>query len=329
MFYKWFWKGRRRYRFFHIENVTVAEQPIEKVWEKMTDKWLKSFIQSAELGSFTKAAEENYITATALIQQINLLEKELGFSLFARTNNGVRLTAAGENFFKAAREILSTYEHAVAQGRSVDGENRRILKVAYEPEQFPGKWIVKIAEFGRDNRCVQPMMVPVALVDQITAVKNGDVDLCMLAEPKKEYLKGCGYRNLYEETLGFCMSRDHMLAGKEMITRHDLRQETVLCGSYDYMKKSFMSVLKDCCGRLENIEGEYNMSVRMQTFASDRLFAIHYMWADQYESLLKVLPSDLSIGNVGAVYNPDKRESVMQFIEYLRNAGCFSISYLR
>ncbi len=292
----------------------------------MTDKWLKSFIQSAELGSFTKAAEENYITATALIQQINLLEKELGFCLFVRTNNGVRLTAAGEIFFKAAREILSTYENAVAQGRAVEDENRRILKVAYEPEQFPGKWLVKIAEFGRDNRNIQPMMVPVALVNQITAVKNGDVDLCIIAEPRKEYLKGCAYINLFEEVLGFCMSHEHILARKEKIIRQDLCQETILCGSYDYMKKTFTSVLKDCCNHLENIEGEYNMSIRMQTFASDRLFAVHYLWADQYEPLLKVLPSDLSIGNVGAVYNPDRQENVMQFIEYLRKAGCFSVS---
>ena len=54
-----------------------------------------SFIRVAEAGSFNKAAEDLYITSTALIKQINLLENDLGVHLFERTHRGLTLTKAG------------------------------------------------------------------------------------------------------------------------------------------------------------------------------------------------------------------------------------------
>lgn len=64
----------------------------------MFDGRFETFIKVAECGSFTKAAEDLYITPTAVMKQINALEKQLGAILFDRTNHGLRLTKAGESF---------------------------------------------------------------------------------------------------------------------------------------------------------------------------------------------------------------------------------------
>ena len=58
----------------------------------MLNPQLNTFIQVAENGSFSKAAEKLYITPSAVIQQINNLEKELQVSLFIRTRHGTQLT---------------------------------------------------------------------------------------------------------------------------------------------------------------------------------------------------------------------------------------------
>lgn len=50
---------------------------------------------AADAGSFSKAAEEAYITPTAVIKQINLLEESLGVKLFDCTHRGLTLTKAG------------------------------------------------------------------------------------------------------------------------------------------------------------------------------------------------------------------------------------------
>ena len=55
----------------------------------MYNHQLKTFIRVADAGSFNKAAEESYITPTAIIKQINLLEGSLGVKLFERTRRGL------------------------------------------------------------------------------------------------------------------------------------------------------------------------------------------------------------------------------------------------
>ncbi len=52
------------------------------------DPHLDLFLQVAELGSFSKAAEARYITPSAVIKQINLLEDELVFVFLKEHTEG-------------------------------------------------------------------------------------------------------------------------------------------------------------------------------------------------------------------------------------------------
>lgn len=54
----------------------------------MYNSQLTTFVQVADSGSFNKAAEALYISSTAVIKQINALEKHLDLTLFSRTNHG-------------------------------------------------------------------------------------------------------------------------------------------------------------------------------------------------------------------------------------------------
>lgn len=64
----------------------------------MYNPQLETFLRVADAGSFNKAAEESYITSTAVIKQINLLEESLELKLFERTHRGLHLTNAGKSF---------------------------------------------------------------------------------------------------------------------------------------------------------------------------------------------------------------------------------------
>lgn len=52
----------------------------------MYNPQIDTFICVADAGSFNKAAEEPYITPTAAIKQINLLEESVGIKLFEQTH---------------------------------------------------------------------------------------------------------------------------------------------------------------------------------------------------------------------------------------------------
>ena len=73
----------------------------------MYNHQLETFIRVADAGSFNKAAEESYITPTAIIKQINLLEDSLGVKLFKRTRRGLTLTKAQKELqFEEYKEYM-------------------------------------------------------------------------------------------------------------------------------------------------------------------------------------------------------------------------------
>lgn len=79
----------------------------------MYDKHLDSLIAVADQGSFSKAAQQLYISSNALIKQINLLEDKLGIVLFERTNHGVILTEAGRSIYHDAKKIIRLSNQAI------------------------------------------------------------------------------------------------------------------------------------------------------------------------------------------------------------------------
>ncbi|MCG4808278.1 LysR family transcriptional regulator, partial [Collinsella aerofaciens] len=69
----------------------------------MFNPLLSAFVCAADCGSFTKAAEALFLSPTAVMKQINTLEKHLNLKLLVRTSHGIRLTPAGEVIYKDAR----------------------------------------------------------------------------------------------------------------------------------------------------------------------------------------------------------------------------------
>lgn len=73
---------------------------------------LRYFVQIAETGNFSRAADVLRIAQPSLSQQIRNLEEELGVDLFARHARGATLTEFGQQFYDHARRILGGVERA-------------------------------------------------------------------------------------------------------------------------------------------------------------------------------------------------------------------------
>jgi DNA-binding transcriptional LysR family regulator len=80
---------------------------------------LRRFVAVAEARSFTRAAEQLWISQPGLSQQVRSLERELGVELLERHPRGVSLTPAGELFLERARVALTAAEAAAATGREL------------------------------------------------------------------------------------------------------------------------------------------------------------------------------------------------------------------
>lgn len=67
---------------------------------------LRSFRAAARHLSFTRAAQDLYLTQPAISRGIRTLEEQLGTALFTRVNRALRLTQAGEDLYRAVDEGL-------------------------------------------------------------------------------------------------------------------------------------------------------------------------------------------------------------------------------
>ena len=95
----------------------------------MYNHQLDTFLKVAELGSFGKAAEALYISAPAVIQQINLLEGECGVRLFERSNHGVKLTPAGSSVLEDAKTIIRLAREATLKARQIEQSGRTTVRI--------------------------------------------------------------------------------------------------------------------------------------------------------------------------------------------------------
>ena len=72
----------------------------------MTLAQLRYVITVAQLGTLSSAAKRLYISQPSLTSAIKELEKELGITIFIRTNKGVVLSRQGEEFLGYARQVI-------------------------------------------------------------------------------------------------------------------------------------------------------------------------------------------------------------------------------
>ena len=94
-------------------------------------KQLKYFQSVVRLNSFSEAAEENFISQSAISQQVQALERELGFKLLERKNRGFALTPAGAYFYQKSLILTADYEQMCGEAAKIAKGNQASLKIGY------------------------------------------------------------------------------------------------------------------------------------------------------------------------------------------------------
>ncbi len=108
-------------------------------------KTLRVFEACARNGSFAAAAEELFVTASAISHQIKTLEEYLGVSLFSRLRRKVELTPSGEQYLISVRHALDELE--MATQRLTASHETNIVRISVAPN-FLTRWMMpRMAHF--------------------------------------------------------------------------------------------------------------------------------------------------------------------------------------
>ncbi|WP_368678857.1 LysR family transcriptional regulator [Acinetobacter lactucae] len=194
--------------------------------EMLTLKQFQYFIKIVEEGSFTAASEKLFIAQSALSRQIKLLEEEIDFQLFDRTDKKVKLTAAGEVFYKKIKDNMHYLNEIIGVSKNIaEGKNRQI-KIAHSSSIVMDDKKVQILKEISLTQEINFEINTLSSENQILALLNGEIDIGLIRPPVRHTLDDVNVIKLYEEPLMVAVHIDHAkFANKEKVEVKDLKEE--------------------------------------------------------------------------------------------------------
>ena len=98
-----------------------------------TSRQLRAFVLTAQHESFSRAAEEMFVTQSGMSILVRELESQVGFRLFERTTRKVKLTDFGSRFLPVASRCLVDLEAAASKIRNSASIAMSTLMLAMGP----------------------------------------------------------------------------------------------------------------------------------------------------------------------------------------------------
>ncbi|MDU9389658.1 LysR family transcriptional regulator [Pseudomonas sp. zfem002] len=195
----------------------------------ITTRQLRYFVEIAESGSFSAAAERLYIAQSALSRQVRELEQQLDTALFERTARQPRLTAAGAAFLSRARNLLQDLEKASDLARAVGQGLRGGLRLSHSSTvPLTGALLQRVSGYLRDNTGVSMEIAQLSSEGQLEELAESRLDIGLLRLPVLRQHEGLCVEPLLEEPLLLAVAESHPLAEKTSVCLAELRDEAFI-----------------------------------------------------------------------------------------------------
>ena len=297
----------------------------------MLNSNLKAFVRVAECGSFTKAAESLYLSPTAVMKQINALEKHLDLILLERSPAGVRLTAAGEVIYQDAKFLLDYSRRSIANARQKMETDSRTFCVGTSmlnpARPFMELWYQVSREFPNYKLHLVPYEDNHEGILAEIAQLGEKFDFLIGVCDSRRWLDQCNMFPLGRYPKMCAVSREHRLAGKECLELSDLYGETLMMvaegdsGTNDFIRNDLRR--NHPAIRLEDTPHFYDISVFNRCAETENVLLTLERWKDVHPALVTI-PVQWSYSiPYGLLYALHPREDVKRFVETVKDLGTF------
>lgn len=284
---------------------------------------LDTFLAAADCGSFTKAAERLYISPTAVMKQINALEKHLDIKLMERTPSGIRLTAAGAVIYKdakfmidysqkslaSARAALHTEDTTFCIGTSLLNPARPFMDLWYRVNASFPDYKLHLVSFQDNHEGI------LSEIEQLGEKFDFLIGVC----DSKAWLSRCRFLALGKYKKMIAVSDKHRLAGKACIDIEDLYGETLMMvergdsGVNDFLRNDLERHHPQI--QIEDTPRFYDLSVFNRCAETGNVLLTIECWQDVHPGLVTIPVNwDYSIP-YGLLYSLDAPDDVLRFAE--------------
>ncbi len=255
-----------------------------------------------EQGSFAKAAQILHLTPSAISHSISSMEEEIGFPLFIRSKNGVRLSSAGEEINPYIQKIVASEDalkQAVAQMKGLGTGKVNIGCI----NSVCLAWIPDIIRsFGEEHPQITVEIYQGSYNDVVDWVRNGTIDLGIVSEAASD---GLPFTELMEDDLVAVVPRGYMPESTKSITPEDLKDQPFV-------------IQQDSCDiDIIRYLDEYNLQIRANCHILDDQSAIAMVEA---QTGLLLMP------RLGLINPPRDVEIYPLYPRHYRKLGIITLS---
>jgi DNA-binding transcriptional LysR family regulator len=177
---------------------------------------------AAEL-HFGRAAEKLHIAQPPLSKQIQQLEAELGFELFARTKRSVALTPAGQAFLVEVDQIFQKLDRAIDIGKQTSRGELGQISIGFVGSATYNILPIMLQRFRDRYPHIQIELHELTTDRQLIWLREGRIDLGLIRPPMID--PNFASQIIFQESLVVALPIDHHLAKLDLIELSALATE--------------------------------------------------------------------------------------------------------
>ncbi|MCM1115074.1 MAG: LysR family transcriptional regulator [Clostridium sp.] len=291
----------------------------------MYNPQLETFIKVADAGSFNKAAEEMFITPTAVIKQINLLESSLDVKLFERTHRGLTLTNAGRSIYNDAKYIIQYSAESVQRAKKAAQSSLDVIRIGTSP-MTPTQILLDLwPEIHKHCPDIKFQLIPFenTIENAREILKNLGQNIDVVAgifDETMSNLRQCKGFELFKVPICCAVSVNHPLATKDRLSIKDLYGENLMLMHRGWSK--YVDILRDDLWtnhqdiKIIDIDF-YSMDVFNQCQNSNDVLMVVDSWSSVHP-LLKIIPVEweytIPYGLLHAIHPSDKVNKLLDAV---------------
>ncbi len=193
----------------------------------MTLQQLQQVIMIADVGSMNEAAKRLFVSQPNLSSVVKELEKEIGITVFLRSNRGIQITPEGEQFIGYARQVVEQY--SLLEDKYVGKTSKKIFSVSTQHYSFAVKAFVEtVKEVGMDKYefAIHETQTH-TVIDNVRNMKS-ELGILYLSDFNEAVLRKIFHENNLKFTELFVCDtyvylwKGHPLAGQSVISMEEL-----------------------------------------------------------------------------------------------------------
>lgn len=189
---------------------------------------IEYFQAVTECGNFYLATEECHVSQSAVSQQINKLESELGIKLLDRHNRTFSLTPAGEHFYRKSLVITGDLKQLIRETKWIDNNYYYYaLKIGYYKGYHGNELSEAVALFSEKYPTVDVQITVGSHEELYHAMENVSIDLA-LSDQRRAFSDAYNNEILAESRIYIELSSKSPLSKLQSIDVKDLKNSSCI-----------------------------------------------------------------------------------------------------